>query len=462
MLVGFNGKNKVKLASFLKKNGAVIASYVPEDTWLVLGKASVLAKAADTFGAPTADYAPMHKVAPEWAPVLESLPQIAGGGGSAASAAARQEQPSSRHRRLLEALSDGAATTEASDVASTPVNLDSLDVLPAAAPGSSPSSPKYAVSVALHDGLAEGAAKGLARTWAQALTQQLGLADTDYACVPVLRPSAVTGPQAIRAYVCAEHMEAALAWLAHQPQVAYLQPLMRAVTANLKASMLLQTGNLTSSAADLMRMETHPYWAMGLDGTGEVVGVIDTGLDARHCAFHDDRYPNITAAAEATYFIDNYLNRTVFSGFVEMNVYRNPDHRKLVSYIGFMDMYDTDGHGTHTSGTAAAAPLGPSGSGWAMTNFTGQAPGAKIAFYDIGMNRSVVTGSSGDNDFLQPPEDSFNALYMVQLADGAMITSESYAVYVLGAYTGDAAAQDLTSWLVPQYLGFVAAGNSGV
>ena len=33
-----------------------------------------------------------------------------------------------------------------------------------------------------------------------------------------------------------------------------------------------------------------PFWKVGLDGTGEVVGVGDTGLDTNSCFFYD---PNV-------------------------------------------------------------------------------------------------------------------------------------------------------------------------
>lgn len=72
------------------------------------------------------------------------------------------------------------------------------------------------------------------------------------------------------------------------------------------------------------------------------------------------------------------------------------------------DLLDTDGHGTHTSGTTAGS-AGPSGvpgyPRYTPTNITGMAPGAKIAFFDIGMQ--VPSASIGygmpEEDMLQTP-----------------------------------------------------------
>lgn len=60
--------------------------------------------------------------------------------------------------------------------------------------------------------------------------------------------------------------------------------------------------------------------------------------------------------------------------------------------------------------------------------------------------------------------DTLNAMYGLVLADGAYTISESFGSDLpdlVTYYGGSAAILDMVAWLVPQYVGFVAAGNSG-
>ena len=103
-----------------------------------------------------------------------------------------------------------------------------------------------------------------------------------------------------------------------------------------------------------------PYSNIGLDGTGQIVGIADSGLNDLSCFFMDDSnaYPTVVT------------NRT---GIME------PLRRKVIQYSVNADFDDQQGgHGTHVSGTVA-------GSSAETPNHNGMAPAAKISFYDIGM-----------------------------------------------------------------------------
>ncbi len=128
----------------------------------------------------------------------------------------------------------------------------------------------------------------------------------------------------------------------------------------------------------------HNYWARGvcdtnnyasapldqtaLNGTGEIVGVADSGIDMLNCYFHQDIAFN--------YQLD--------SGPMVLN----PDHRKVIQYVYQIttDTNDNDADGGHGTGVAASV-LGESLMGTTDTpyeEFNGMAQGAKVAFFDIG------------------------------------------------------------------------------
>jgi len=108
------------------------------------------------------------------------------------------------------------------------------------------------------------------------------------------------------------------------------------------------------------RVGREHYRAAGLTGAGQIVGVADTGLDDLSCFFVDD------SEAYAT----PYTNR---SGVVE------PLRRKVIQYFSSADNSDYfGGHGSHVTGSIAGASISDFG------NMDGMAPGAKVAFFDIG------------------------------------------------------------------------------
>lgn len=110
------------------------------------------------------------------------------------------------------------------------------------------------------------------------------------------------------------------------------------------------------------RVGREHYRAAGLTGAGQIIGVADTGLDDLSCFFVDDSeaYPT------------PYTNR---SGVVE------PLRRKVIQYFSSADNSDYfGGHGSHVTGSIAGASISDFG------NMDGMAPGAKVAFFDIGVH----------------------------------------------------------------------------
>lgn len=96
-----------------------------------------------------------------------------------------------------------------------------------------------------------------------------------------------------------------------------------------------------------------------ISGQGQVITIVDTGLDVNHSFFYDSEH----------HFIYDKLN---------------PNHRKVLFYNSYGNEKDAskEGHGTHVAGTAA----GKSMCGNEMSLFDGSSPDAKINFIDISQN----------------------------------------------------------------------------
>lgn len=84
----------------------------------------------------------------------------------------------------------------------------------------------------------------------------------------------------------------------------------------------------------------------GLDGTGQIVGMGDTGIDWYHCTFTDS---SVAGPGSGPYTMDamNYL------------YWANPAHRKIVYYRQVADNIDENGHGTHCAGSAVGSLQSP-------------------------------------------------------------------------------------------------------
>ena len=141
-----------------------------------------------------------------------------------------------------------------------------------------------------------------------------------------------------------------LAALAALPFVNWVEPQLEVRVFNHIASTVLQIGDKGEKLDDRDPAK-RPYWAVGLDGEGEIVGVGDTGLDTKSCFFWDPDHD---------------------VGY---------NHAKVIGYRGFADYEDTSGHGTHVCGSIAGRASNDSG----FESFNGMAPGSRLAFTDLGL-----------------------------------------------------------------------------
>jgi hypothetical protein len=167
----------------------------------------------------------------------------------------------------------------------------------------------------------------------------------------------------------------------------------------------------------------------GINGSSQVIGISDTGIDVNSCFFYDP---------------DNDVPYDTVSS----------SHRKIVTYVTYVDDSDvsTDGHGTHVCGSAAGSFVDANGDSNNPTasSYDGMADGAKLAFFDIG----------DSNENLYVPSDLNTDLLAVMYAAGARVFSNSWGSSV-NAYDLD--AQQVDQFMVenPDALVLFAAGNDG-
>ena len=177
-----------------------------------------------------------------------------------------------------------------------------------------------------------------------------------------------------------------------------------------------------------------PVWAYNITGSGQIIGISDSGLDYDCCFFWD----SVRGAPPE----DSGLPSSVSPDY---------DQRKVIVYhdvAEFGDYDDNGGHGTHTSGSIAGDNHATIG-GYDTND--GMAYNAKLVFQDLGRD-----GSSS----IYPPPD-FNDLFRQAYDDGARIHSNSWGSSADGAYTTASKQCDEFTWNYKDFLILFSNGNSG-
>ncbi|MCC7144647.1 MAG: S8 family serine peptidase [Candidatus Eisenbacteria bacterium] len=169
-----------------------------------------------------------------------------------------------------------------------------------------------------------------------------------------------------------------------------------------------------------------PIWDQGLHGEGQIVTVMDSGLDWNSCFFRDPAVAN-----------------------------PGPTHRKVVSYSNLGgNTHDGcgTGHGTHVCGTVAGdqSYINPGN-----TNHAGMAHAAKLALQDV-----------GDDGFLDcllgllSVPGTLTAAYNESYTLGSRIHTNSWGSTTNG-YDTYCVNIDQFMWSHPEFLILFANGNSG-
>ena len=210
--------------------------------------------------------------------------------------------------------------------------------------------------------------------------------------------------------------------LARHPDVQWIEPRERFVAVNDQAQWVDQTG-----LANNRRV-----WDQGLDGTGQVVMLGDSGIRTSHDMFRDPAVPI-----------------TTFGDY--------PTHRKVIAYLRgasaneilFGDTSGASYHGTHTSGTFAG-----NDAGFGSSTRDGLAKGAKIFFLDCGGTANTIITPGDLNDYFGPA-------YTGNAGGAARVSSNSWGADTGGQYTLTCMTTDQFAYSHPDFLISFSNGNAG-
>ena len=208
----------------------------------------------------------------------------------------------------------------------------------------------------------------------------------------------------------------------------WVEPVLETFARNTQSASIHQNGGLSEK----------PAWDLGLNASGVVVGVADSGLDADHSCFR-----NATAVTQLGSEGENGSDAEAPAGLY---------HRKLLLLNETIDSGDTQGHsdyrhGTHVAGTLSCFDIYDYRNGTLPTTGSSLAHGSSLIFQDIVSSEGWVVP---DVDLLLH-EAAIN---------GAVIHSDSWGDNS-AEYTARSADFDAWGREFPWSLAFVAPGNNG-
>ncbi len=210
-----------------------------------------------------------------------------------------------------------------------------------------------------------------------------------------------------------------IADLAHFREIMRVEEMLDVHTTNRWSKPICQTNNEEMQPITVQKE---------LNGEGEVVGILDTGIDMSSCYFND---PNVPTPYDTV----------------------NENHRKVVQYVTFKDRTDDGGgHGSHVAGTVAGNSTKAYGD---FVKYNGMAYNAKIAFFDIGdtsAEREGTIGVPGDLETL-----GFDKL----LPGKGYIITNSWGSSGVNYYSSSCQQSDSFMWHNPEALLLFANGNTG-
>jgi hypothetical protein len=195
--------------------------------------------------------------------------------------------------------------------------------------------------------------------------------------------------------------------------------------------------------------QTTPIFDHGIHGEGQVVGYIDTGIDADSCYFRDATLglPPMNVCGGTA--VDTAQRKVIGVDFLAES--------ECAGGIAGNE-WDTQNHGSHVAGTIAGDNLANP-----ITHDPGDgmAPGAKLVVQDAGF----LTDDCGDLPGIGCPVVDLKPFFEQAYLQGARIHTNSWGdnenAFVQNNYT--AACQDVDEFMFthPDFLILFAAGNSG-
>ncbi|PNH12068.1 hypothetical protein TSOC_001006, partial [Tetrabaena socialis] len=288
------------LRAYLQQHGATIVSFIPDKTWLVYAAPGAVSGALEAgLAVSVAPCEPQHKIAPEWSGLIEADARLSDDGGLSG------DSDSVGSDGAAQLAADGSGSGTASDFATASDGKVAKSVITAQlfCPACTPASAQAlasAMAAAWHDPLAASlltAAQDRAQPPSPP-TAPVNSSDGGSAtaltpapapsCPPVLRARG----RLLQVVVGAPDVAAALAWLSTRPEVHWLEPTPRLVRRDIWGDLVVQSGGPGLGPAALAQPTSagaHRFWARGLDGAGQVVGISDSGVDMDSCYFFDPK-----------------------------------------------------------------------------------------------------------------------------------------------------------------------------
>jgi len=195
-----------------------------------------------------------------------------------------------------------------------------------------------------------------------------------------------------------------------------------------------------------------PVFARGIFGEGQVVAVLDSGIDADMCYFRDPArgLPPMNVCDFGTE-VDPAQRKVIAVDFLW--------DQECAGGISTDEEWDGHGHGTHVAGTIAgdnfASPL-------AHDTGDGMAPGAKLVIQDCG---GPEEDDCADCSGIGCPVVDLNPYFQQSYDQGARIHNNSWGdrenFWPQNNYTAACQDVDEFTWEHPDFLIVFAAGNSG-
>lgn len=196
--------------------------------------------------------------------------------------------------------------------------------------------------------------------------------------------------------------------------------------------------------------QTTPIHDHGILGQGQVVGVLDTGIDPDMCYFRDGMLglPAINPCDGGT-LVDSAQRKVLAVNFLwqtECNGGISPTE------------WDTHDHGSHVAGTVAGDNLANVG---VRDAGDGMAPAAKLVIQDGGLQ----TDNCADLPGIGCPVVDLNPVFQQAYDQGARIHTNSWGdrenFTPQNIYSAGSEDADEFAWNHPDFLLFFAAGNEG-
>ncbi len=193
-----------------------------------------------------------------------------------------------------------------------------------------------------------------------------------------------------------------------------------------------------------------PLYPAGINGAGQVVAILDTGIDPDMCFFRDSGGPlPPTNECNGGTVVDTLRRKVIAVDFLWST--------ECAGGISNSE-WDTHDHGSHVAGTVAGDDFANVGS---RDTADGMAPGAQLVIQDGGFQ----TNSCADLPGIGCPVVALGPVFQQTYDQGARFHSNSWGdnedAPVQNNYTAASRDVDDFMWNHPDFLVLFAAGNSG-